>query len=214
MFLIYLIIILVMTFVFVYYFLIIFLIQWLFGNSIVSEMWFFNTDIIYDDWNYYEFSSSLFALISMSITTFSLLMILDMFISDKKIIFYIFFSYILVAFFFNLMQSSFYWTLNEGEQNIYYKWNESPLSKTTYYSSLIFPHLWTTSWFTAIESKSWIHLSKLGDWDSNFMHYNTHLIDSGNSLDWNMRLLMPWILLFVSILLKSVNKIFTKLPFK
>ncbi len=190
-------IILVMTFIFLYFFFIVYILQISFGYKIISEAWFFSnpTEVWCISWNYYEFSTAYFAFISMTVTTISMIIILDKFNVNSKAIYMIMFSYLIITFPFVILDASLDWNHSHHIISI---GHSTPI---VYITSFIFPHIWTTGWFNQVDSKSWTKILPDGSIKYSAAHEIKHILKLYD-WNWNIRLFLPWAFLLSSLMLK------------
>ena len=202
----FIVLIIVMTFIFFYFFFTIYLLQVIFGYVLINNSWFFtnreeNLEVV--EWSSYEFITSYFAFISMVILTFSMISILDMFGLSVKIIYIIIFSYLIISIPIMIISSGLYWSIDN--QEIFYE-PQNQMDKVSNIISFIVPHTWTTSWFKTVGEKSYALIKPYGTYH-HFIHSIDNLLKFNKDWNWNIRLLLPYIFLILSIFIKTIYKV-------
>ncbi len=215
-----LVLMVIMIFAFLYYFFIVYLLQLSFSYHIINENWFYdnvdfdtNHNLEATDWKFYEFSTAFFAFISMVITTFSILMILDLFNVNIKISYIIMFSYLIILIPFSFISLGVTWDLkspHSSEAQFHYNWETFFSGNQSLYviSSLIFPHLWTTNLLSETARKAHGFFMDDGSmlWYLN-IHWFSNILVLGNGREWllwNSKILLPWTFFVTTFVLKVV----------
>ncbi len=218
-----LVLMVIMIFAFLYYFFIVYLLQLSFSYHIINENWFYdnvdfdtNHNLEATDWKFYEFSTAFFSFISMTITTFSILMILDLFNVNIKISYIIMFSYLIILIPFNFIALRINWDISWvsyelADFRFKYSWEifSSGNQPLFVISSLIFPHLWTTNLLSETARKA--HAFFVDDGNHLNWYYYIHWFPNILILDnckecwlWNSEIILPWIFFFTVFVLKVV----------